>query len=193
MSEVNVWRPVPGYNGKYEASWAGEIRRTYRKAKPKTMAQYERHERKGSRRLYVKLTHDNNAGKGKDIQVAQIIYRTFIGEIPDGHIVIHKNGLFTDNSLPNLEAVTKRECGKKTGASSSRKPVVMLGADGEAIEFYSSAREAARQNYMSYQTVIDRCNGKAKRSFSGIDFAWEDSEVSVKHARKRLGIEDGDE
>ncbi len=191
MSEVEVWKPIPGYDGKYEASWGGEIRRIYKKgAKPKTMSQYERHERKGSRRLYVKLTHDNCGGKGRNVQVAQCIYSAFMGEIPDGNIIIHKNGLFTDNSIPNLEAITKRECGKRTGASSSRKPVVLLGADGEAIEFYSSAREAARQNYMSYQTVIDRCNGNVKRSFCGIDFAWEDSEVSVKHARRRLGVDE---
>lgn len=40
----------------------------------------------------------------------------------------------------------------------------------------------------SYQTVIDRCNGKVKKPLGDIDFAWEDSRCSIKWAEKRLGI-----
>ena len=49
-------------------------------------------------------------------------------------------------------------------------------------------REAARRNYMSYQTVIDRCNGKVKKSVApdGYDYIWDGSEVSMRHAMERI-------
>lgn len=44
------------------------------------------------------------------------------------------------------------------------------------MEVYSSAREAARRNFMSYQTVIDLCNGKVKRGKApdGFVYEWDD-------------------
>lgn len=53
---------------------------------------------------------------------------------------------------------------------------------------YQVDREAARENYMSYQTIIDRCNGKCKSAFApdGYAYAWEDSEVSMKHAIRNI-------
>ena len=181
MSEVDVWKPIPGYNGLYEASWDGQIRKIYKKAKPKVLAQYEKSCIKGSRRLFSKVMY-------KEANVAQLIYITFIGQIPDGKVVIHRNGLFTDNSVPNLEAISHKELGERTGANSRRKPVVKIDTSGEIVDVYRSARQAARENFMSYQTIIDRCNGLVKKSIApdGFDYAWEDSEVSVKKAMERI-------
>ena len=59
---------------------------------------------------------------------------------------------------------------------------------GLIVDVYSSARKAARENYMSYQTIMDRCNGKCKSAFApdGYAYAWEDSEVSMKHALNKI-------
>lgn len=38
--------------------------------------------------------------------------------------------------------------------------------EGEIVAVYPSARAAARENHMSYQTVLDRCNGKVKQPFA---------------------------
>ena len=75
-----------------------------------------------------------------------------------------------------------------TGAKSRRRPVAKLDAGGEVVEVYPSAREAARRNYMSYQTVIDRCNGKVKGAFApdGYAYAWDDSEVSIRRALQKI-------
>ena len=185
MTEVNAWKAIPGYEGKYEAGWDGQIRRLYSKADPKVMSQYEKSGTRGSRKLYVKLTIN---GKSKEVNVAQCIYQAFKGKIPKGRVVVHKNGLFTDNAVPNLEAITMIELGLRTGANSSRKPVAKIDTSGEIVDVYSSAREAGRKNFMSYQTVIDRCNGLVKKSIApdGFDYAWEDSEVSIKHALDRI-------
>lgn len=75
-----------------------------------------------------------------------------------------------------------------TGADSSRRPVLKFSAAGELLECYSSARQAAKQNYFSYQAIIDRCNGKCKRHILAPDgnyYAW-DNTVSINRARKDL-------
>ena len=38
------------------------------------------------------------------------------------------------------------------------------------------ARQAAKENYLSYQTVMDRCNGKIKKPFAldGHTYQWDE-------------------
>ena len=44
---------------------------------------------------------------------------------------------------------------------------------------------------MSYQTIIDRCNGKVKSAFApdGFAYAWEDSEVSMRKTLRKIELE----
>lgn len=184
---LNEWKPIPGYGGKYEASFFGHIRRMYKTRPPKILSQYEKKaDRPGSRRLFIKLTKDGETGK--DVNVAQIIYITHVGAIPDGFSVIHKNGSFMDNNVNNLKLLSKKELGSRYGVMSKKKSVVKISSDGEEVEIYYSAREAARKNFMSYQTIIDRCNGKVKKRAApdGFDYAWEDSTISIRKAKERL-------
>lgn len=184
---LNEWKPIPGYGGKYEASFFGHIRRIYKTRPPKILSQYERRgSQRGSRKLFVKLTKDGE--NGKEVNVAQIIYITHIGPIPEGFIVVHKNGSFLDNVASNLKLMSCVEAGRKYGALSKKKCVVKISPDGEEVDFYYSAREAARKNFMSYQTIIDRCNGVVKKSVApdGFDYAWEDSTTSIRKAKERL-------
>lgn len=46
---------------------------------------------------------------------------------------------------------------------------------------------------MSYQTVIDRCNRKCKSAFApdGYAYAWDDSEVSMRHAIRKIELAAG--
>lgn len=48
---------------------------------------------------------------------------------------------------------------------SRRRPVAKIDSAGNVIAVYSSAREAARANFMSYQAVLDRCNGKVQKPY----------------------------
>ena len=144
----------------------------------------------GSQRLVVKLTRD---GKAKEEIVISVMARTFLGPRPEGHVPYHKNGIQSDNYINNIAYISKKDLGKLTGKNSRRKPVAKINKNGEIIEFYSSAREAARKNYMSYQTVIDRCNGKCKSAFApdGYAYAWEDERVSMRNAIAKIEKENG--
>lgn len=181
---VEVWKDIPGYDGRYQADKEGNIRRVFPSGKTRMMSQY--HKRMtGSQRLVVKLTKD---GKSKEETVLNVIARTFLGPIPEGYVPYHKNGCQTENHLNNIAYITRRELGKRTGSASGRRSVVKIDPNGEIVDVYSSAREAARQNYLSRQAVTDRCNGIRKSAFApdGYAYAWEDSAVSIRNAIRKI-------
>lgn len=124
----------------------------------------------------------------REFSAAKIVAETFLGPVPAGKVIFHKNGNPADNSIWNLAFCTRQELGRMTGADSSRRPVLKFSAAGELLECYSSARQAAKQNYFSYQAIIDGCNGKCKRHILAPDgnyYAW-DNTVSINRARKDL-------
>ncbi|MCD8366129.1 MAG: NUMOD4 motif-containing HNH endonuclease [Clostridiales bacterium] len=164
----NWWRDIPGYGGKYQVSRLGEIRRVYPSGKVRDMTPYKKagcNGRKISRdRLYVKLTID---GRSKDVPMLQIMTATFKGPVPAGYVPYHINGMVTDNRAENIGFIGRRELGQKTGhLAGKRKAVFKVNEQGEDVEVYRSAREAAKANYVSYQTVLDRCHGKVKNPYA---------------------------
>lgn len=168
-----IYRDIPGYEGKYQASFKGNIRRVYKKSgKTKIKAQFTKSSHKKVR--FVKLT--DPSGKSRDVQAAHAVYEAFRGKLPKGAIIYHKNGLQSDNCLANLERVSREYLGTIAEASANRKQVVKIDPDGNIVDAYRSARAAARANYMSYQTVIDRCNGTRKSLLApdGFIYRWEE-------------------
>lgn len=70
----------------------------------------------------------------------------------------------------------QKKLGALTGHKSRRKAVVKFDwRTQEAVDVYRSARQAAKENYMSYQTIIDRCNGKIKSPIApdGFIYQWD--------------------
>ena len=181
---LDTWTDIIGYNGKYQVDKEGNVRRVFPSGKTRIMKPYHK-KMSGSQRMVVKLTFN---GKSKEEILLQIVAKTFLGECPKGYVPYHKNGCQLDNYVNNIAYISRQELGKITGASSKRQPVAKIDSNGEIVDVYSSARKAARENYMSYQTIIDRCNGKVKSAFApdGYAYAWEDSEVSMKHALNKI-------
>lgn len=170
------WRPVPGYEGAYEISWLGQIRSYRYKGglleRPRYLHPFQH--RKHGNQLMVKLT--DSTGKTKEHKLMQLVVATWLGGVPEGKVPYHKNGEQDDNSVGNIGFTTLRTLGKKTGIRCNRRiPVAKIAPDGSVITFYPSAREAAKANYMSYQAVIDRCNGKVKKEFAldGYSYRWD--------------------
>ena len=181
---IETWKDIPGYDGKYQADTEGNVRRVYESGKTRLMTPYHKKMR-GSQRLVVKLTIDS---KSKEEILLQLIARTFLGEPPKGCVPYHRNGCQSDNYVNNIAYISRKELGKKTGKRSRSMAVVKIDASGEVVDVYSSAREAGRKNFMSYQTIIDRCNRKCKSAFApdGYAYAWEDKEVSMRNAISKI-------
>lgn len=115
-------------------------------------------------RLFVKLTAN---GKPKEVAVLKIMAETWHCNKDKNLVPYHKNGIATDNHADNIGFANRRELGKMTGhMAGRRKCVFKVDKNGNETEVYRSAREAARQNNMSYQTVLDRCHGKVKNPYA---------------------------
>ncbi len=162
------WRDIPGYDGAYQISWGGQVRTwrwrgpSYMRV-PKLLTQYVRQPRgkdRKSNRRYVKLTDPK--GNAKEVSVMRLMVEVWLGGYPPGMVAYHKNGNPKDFCAANIGFTTPRKLGQMTGAKSRRIPVAKVDPRGEVVALYPSARKAAKANHMSYQAVLDRCNGKVK-------------------------------
>ena len=171
IMEDQDWRDIPGYDGAYQINRMAEVRcwkwRGRRTKAPHFLTQYRKKLRgKGRRsgRYYFKLTAPD--GKAREVAVLGLMVDVWLGAISPGNVAYHRNGDLADSCLHNIAFTTLRELGAKTGVQSSRRPVEKIDTSGDVVVVYSSARAAARANHMSYQKVLDRCNGKVKNPYA---------------------------
>lgn len=164
-----VLEDVHGYGGKYKIDIYGNIYQQYKtklvKRKPSV---------KPRGHLEIRLKDDT--GKRHTHNVARLVALHFIPKPYLADSVIHLNGNKQDAYIENLKWVTKRQIGLKFGHKVRQaKRVCKISSDGEIVDVYHSARAAAKSNYMSYQTILDRCNGKVKGRFApdGYEYAFE--------------------
>lgn len=113
MPEHIEWRPVPGYEGWYEASRCGRVRRLRAIYNGRGLPREQVKElaplwyRKGYRKVQF-----NSCGGTREPSrqyIHRVIYRTFHGEIPDGLTVNHKDGTHDNNHADNLELLSQQE------------------------------------------------------------------------------------
>lgn len=106
MKEVlEEWRPVVGYEGWYDVSNHGRVKRV-RPGRNTHIGKILEPWLSGSNYLRVCLTSD---GKRNHFDVHRLVARAFIGPVPPGHEVNHKGGVKTNNRPGNLEYVTRQQ------------------------------------------------------------------------------------
>lgn len=152
---ISDWRPVPGW-ADYEVSIRGEIRRIrtqYGNPINKRM-----HPVLQFGRTKVCLCSGN---RHHSYGIGRLVWRAFVGEIPDGMVIIHRDGCKYNNALDNLQLISRSKMVPPTNLS--RKPVIKMSANGEILAIYPSAKEAAADNYMSKASIRTRCKGINKR------------------------------
>jgi hypothetical protein len=99
---IERWLPIPGYEGRYDASSFGQIRS--RLQARKILKQYPK-KNKGTY-LRVWLYKD---GKRREHEVHRLIALTFHGKKPPGLCIRHLNGDDQDNHEWNLKYGTRKE------------------------------------------------------------------------------------
>jgi hypothetical protein len=92
------WLDIPGYEGLYQASNRGRIRRV--ETDHLTSQQIVR-------KYYAAALWKN--GKRKSSYVHRLVALAFIGDVPMNHEVNHKDGNRLNNNASNLEYVTRSE------------------------------------------------------------------------------------
>lgn len=165
-----IWKPIKGYEGFYEASSLGKIRSLDRIA-------YNSGIRKQChiKGRILSLCAANNGYIvvnlcKKTVLVHRAVYSAFYGEIPKGMDINHKNGNRHDNKMGNLEICTRSEnirhsfdvLGRKpTSMPNAAKPVCQI-KNGIIVGEYSSAREAEKRTGISYRYISKSCHSKFK-------------------------------
>jgi len=102
MIEHEEWKPVIGFEGRYEVSNLGNVRsllkETVRTLKPGTGTHGY---------LYVLLYDSSGVRKVKTVH--RIAFESFCGPIPEKMDINHKNGQKKFNKIENLEVMTRSE------------------------------------------------------------------------------------
>lgn len=99
MAVSEAWRDVPGYGGKYQASDMGRIANTFWHGRRRQnggrtiLAQFKKKPRgkaRDSAKRFVHLT--DLEGHRKEASAAKVVAETFLGPVPPGMAIFHKNG-----------------------------------------------------------------------------------------------------
>ena len=155
---IEEWKPIL-YDPRYQVSSMGR----FRHHKFKKGWTYIRPYRKGNV-FEVRI-------KDKKLNCARLVCEAFIRPLKDNEVVYHKNRLDFDNYFRNLAIMTRQQAGRRTGHISKSKCVVQI-QNGEISKWWRSARAAAKDLYVSYQTVSDYCNNKVQ--FPMYNLMWEE-------------------
>lgn len=97
---MEVWKDVKGFEGHYQVSNLGRVK-GIKFVKERII--------KGNAPLGYPMVGLRKPGeKRRHIKIHRLVYSAFIGDIPNGMEINHKNGIRHDNRLENLECVTRR-------------------------------------------------------------------------------------
>lgn len=108
---MEVWKPIPGYEGYYEASDAGRVRSLDRFTESGRYHQ-GRILKQATKPSGHKVVGLSRGGKLKTFKVHRLVLMAHVGEPEDGQITLHWNDVPDDNRLSNLRWGNHKENGE---------------------------------------------------------------------------------
>lgn len=115
LEHLEQWRPIPGFEGYYEASNLGRVRGLDRVVKTKRgsemwiKARILKQRQLSSGYIIVMMSKDNEY---QNRLVHRLVLSAFRGEPAEGMEACHSNGIRSDNRIENLRWDTKSENSK---------------------------------------------------------------------------------
>ena len=176
MKENNIqeiWKDIPGYEGHYQASNLGRIR-SFKCNKVRIL----KPGRDGRGYCIVRLYLNNVK---KSAKVHRLVWTAFNGAILKGLEINHRNEKKDDNSLVNLELVTRKEnmnYGTRTKRASEKccKCIQMLDKNNNILKTFNSLTEAAHflnKNKKAACSNISKCLNRYRKSAYGYNWKFE--------------------
>lgn len=164
-----IWFPVEGCENVYAVSNYG---RCYSYKRFGSKGGYLK-PLKGPKGYYYYDLSVNGKMKAKRINV--LIFETFIGKIPKGMHVNHKDENKSNNAIWNLNLLTPKENNEwgtrvdrivdtrtKNGCSNGRKEVLQYSIDGVLINEFKSMADASKSINKKPSDIWNAINGKQK-------------------------------
>lgn len=155
--EEEIWKPVKGYEGIYEVSNMGNVKRVGRNCGG-TVGHILKNGMRGRTYFTVVLY---GKGKPRTTCIHELVAAAFIGDRPAGYQVNHKDLVKTNNQVNNLEYISQKENLQHAfanGAFANRK---LRAARGERVHLSKLTgdqipiiREMIRQ-HVSLQKIAD--------------------------------------
>ena len=152
------WKPLVGFEEEFQISNNGVVKSRNGK----------KFLRANKRNGYVRYAiHE------KKYSAHRLVYETFVGEIPEGMVIDHINGIRDDNRIENLRCITQSEnamnaqlnghkCQHKVGQYEINNDVL--------IKEYPSFAAAAREMGVSPCAI----SGAAKRNGTSCGYKWKE-------------------
>lgn len=169
MKEERIWRPVIDYEGLYEVSNYGEVRKIDGTVMNGNINSY------GYR--VVSLTKN---GRKKDKKVHRLVAFAFVPTIDGKDYVNHKDGDKLNNYAGNLEWVTRGENNSHATTilqvSTDARPVWQLSLYGEPQALYLNTTIAASMVSGNPMMIAACCKGTAQTAYG---HKWEYADSAV--------------
>jgi len=155
-----VWKDIPGYEGKYQASTLGRIRTLKVHGKDKIVIRKPQYTQNGKRK---KIDLMNPDGTRTWTSVARVVAKTFLGE--SELTVHHIDGNPLNNKLENICYLSLKDNVRETECT----PVKSINRTTGEIKHYKALRDVIKEGY-SMGNVWMCLKGKVKSSY---DCRWE--------------------
>ena len=184
---TEMWKDIKGYEGLYQVSNLGRIKSVERKKQNHSKLQIVPEKIKQAHQQYGKYKNEylvvnlykNN--KGKNVFVHRLVAEAFLDNFSKELEVNHKDGNKQNNTIDNLEMLTRSEnikhsyevLGRKRNKAllgvigyqnKTSKETGQYDVNGNLIKKYGSANQASIETGICYVSIKRVCRGEQSQA-----------------------------
>lgn len=163
---MEIWKDVPGYEGKYQVSNLGNVKslnykRTGKEKLLKAVA---------TANGYCGVNLRSETSKKSLVNIHRLVGTLFVPNPENKPQLNHINGIKTDNRSENLEWCTASENQKHSVCNGLRsiKKVLQFDSNGDFLKEWDSIRSVISEIGCTKTAIMRCCQGKVKTSMGYI-------------------------